>query len=339
MNKIIEYLLEVLPKARLVSNNTELNCRCMFCPDSKNPNNKHFYISVPQKENDIIFFHCKKCQSSGILTHKILMEWNLFDKDISIELINHNKKAFNNNLYYNLSQDIYRINNTIISNNDLSKYKLDYINTRLGTNLNYSDILDSKIVLNLQDILYENNITKYTRDPRIIKQLNDNFIGFLSYDNSYINLRRIVDEGIVYSNIDKRYVNYNIFNKVDNTSNYYTLPNAIDINKPISMCIAEGPFDTLSIRYNLHKSNDNTIFSTVQGNNYLGCIRHFLNILAVPNIDIHVYLDQDVNDYVVPHIKDNLYLLGNNVFTHWNLLSKDMGVPLSNIQESIERIL
>lgn len=341
-NNIINFLLKYLPKAKLVSNNKEINSRCMFCPDSRNPHHKHFYIKVPQK-NEPILFHCKKCQASGFLTHKTLLEWNLFDKDISVDLINYNKISFSSCSYmYNLSQDVYTLNNTLISDNDISKYKLDYINTRLGTNLNYTDILNSKIVLNLQDILYENNITNYTRDPRIIKQLNDNFIGFISYDNSFINFRRIVDENIVYRSIDKRYVNYNIFNKIDNTSNYYTLPNKIDVLKPIKICVAEGPFDTLSIRYNLHKSNDNIdniVFSTVQGNNYLGCIRHFLNIISVPNIEIHAYLDLDVNDNVIPHLIDNLNLFGMKVFVHWNLLDKDMGVPLNRIHESIERII
>ena len=337
MNNIINFLLTKLPKAHLVSNNTEINSRCMYCPDSKNPNHAHFYISVPQN-NKPIFFHCKKCQTAGVLTHKTLLEWNLIDTDISLELINYNKTAFAG-YTYNLSQDIYNINNTYISDCKKSEIKLSYINNRLGLNLNYSDLINSKIVLNLKDLLYKNNITDYSRHINIVNQLDEYFIGFISYDNSFINLRRVVKEGIVYSGIDKRYVNYNIFNKIDNTSNYYTIPSAIDISKPIKICIAEGPFDTLSIKYNLHNDYSNIVFSTVQGNNYLGCIRHFLNILSVPNIEIHVYLDQDVSNRVIPHLIDNLSLYGYKVFIHWNLLNKDMGVSIDKIQESIERIL
>ena len=334
---IVNFLLQHLPKAHLVSNNREINCRCMFCPDSRNPNHAHFYISVPTN-NSPIFFHCKKCQSSGVLTHKTLLEWNLFDKDISVDLINYNRTAFGNT-NYNLSQEIYNIQNTYISDTKKSEIKLKYINDRLGLNLDYDDIINSKIVLNLKDLLCNNNITEYSRHINIINQLDEYFIGFLSYDNSFLNLRRIVKEGVVYSGIDKRYVNYNIFNKVDNTSNYYTIPSQIDISKPVKICIAEGPFDTLSIRYNLNKSLDNMIYSTVQGNNYLGCIRHFLNIVAVPNIEIHAYLDMDVSDRVIPHLIDNLNIYGMKTYVHWNLKNKDMGVSLDNIEESIERII
>lgn len=334
---IVNFLLKNLPRAKLVSNNTEINCRCMFCPDSKNPSHAHFYISVPSNNNPI-FFHCKKCQSAGVLTHKTLLEWNLFDQNVSIDLINYNKGAFNG-CTYNLSQDIYNINNMYISDTKKSEIKLKYINNRLGLNLDYNDIINSKIVLNIKDLLNTNNITQFTRDINIINQLDEYFIGFLSYDNSFLNCRRIIKEGTVYKTIDKRYINYNIFNKVDNTSNYYTLPNNIDISKPVKICIAEGPFDTLSIRYNLLKSSDNIVYSTVQGNNYLGCIRHFLNVLSVPNIEIHVYLDMDVSDRVIPHLINNLAVYNMKTYIHWNLKYKDMGVPVNKIEESIERIL
>ena len=85
MKDIINFLLDNLPRARLVSNNTEINCRCMYCPDSKNLDHAHFYISVP-KDYEPILFHCKKCDSRGFITHKTLMEWNLIDTNISTKL-------------------------------------------------------------------------------------------------------------------------------------------------------------------------------------------------------------------------------------------------------------
>ena len=87
---------------------------------------------------------------------------------------------------------------------------MDYLNSRLGLNLTYSDYANQKVVFNLKDTLLNNHIYKLSRDENIVDQLNDNFVGFLSSDNNYVNLRRICDEGIVYHSIDKRYINYNI---------------------------------------------------------------------------------------------------------------------------------
>lgn len=340
MKDIINFLLDNLPRARLVSNNTEINCRCMYCPDSKNLDHAHFYISVP-KDYEPILFHCKKCDSRGFITHKTLMEWNLIDTNISTKLIKYNKiSSIRYSGIYNLSNDIANINNTFISDCRKSEIKLNHINKRLGTNFNYTDLINSKIVLNLKDLLNSNNIDRYTRHPNIINQLDEFFIGFLSYDNSFINFRKIVDKGIVYHTIDKRYINYNIFNKIDNTSNYFTIPSSIDLFKPIKIHVAEGPFDTLSIRYNLRKDeSDNAIFTTVHGNNYLGAIRFFLLVISVPNVEVHVYLDEDVSKKTIPHLQYNLRLYNIPVYVHWNLISKDMGVTIDNIEESIIQIL
>ena len=52
-------------------------------------------------------------------------------------------------------------------------------------------------------------------------------------------------------------MNYNLFSpdQLAGTSKYYIIPNAIDTIKLVKIHIAEGPFDILSIFYNLNNGN------------------------------------------------------------------------------------
>ena len=97
-----------------------------------------------------------------------------------------NKKILNTNSY--------KLRNSNITKCRTSEIKLNYINSRLGLSLNYDELMSKKIVLNLNDLLYSNNINELTRDPNIVRQLDKGFIGFISQDNAFVNMRRLVSE-------------------------------------------------------------------------------------------------------------------------------------------------
>ena len=94
----------------------------------------------------------------------------------------------------------------------------------------------------------ESNKLEPTRYPNIIDQLDHGFLGFLSYDNAFINMRNLDIVKDIYEGINRRYINYNIFNKYDNTNKFYVIPTNINMEYPIKLHIAEGPFDALSIK-------------------------------------------------------------------------------------------
>ena len=77
-------LSNIKPFARRVSGGREINCRCFYCSDSKNQNKGHFYIScLSDNSNAPSLYNCVKCHSKGIVTHSKLLEWGLFDPEIS----------------------------------------------------------------------------------------------------------------------------------------------------------------------------------------------------------------------------------------------------------------
>lgn len=336
-------LLLTIPTARIASGGREVVMRCRYCPDSRDPRSAHMYVSIP-KNGDPSVYNCFKCRSRGIVTHEKLIQWGLYEQpDILVGISTYNKKimSLDKNRKYR-DRDVYMLNNTFITDNELSQVKLRYINKRLGTNLTYDDLLSKKIILNLKDLLGSNNITKCTRDMRLIDQLDESFIGFITQDNAFINMRNL-RPGKVDKSIDLRYVNYNIFGKFDNTQKYYTLPSNIDLCNPnrIKIHISEGPFDILSVYYNLRRDDNNCIYSAILGNSYMNICKHFINNMKLINIEVHIYIDNDVNDYVIHELKEMLYVFQIPFYLHRNMNpgEKDFGVPIERIKEQIQRVV
>jgi len=341
-NKYREFLKSHMPYAKDRAGGDELECRCFYCSDSKNKDHGHMYIHIPVDESDESFYHCFKCGASGIVNTSTLSEWGFYDVEISIGLKTINDRAAKTKKIKKTSSIQYRFNN-VIYDIDLANMKLNYINSRLGTNLSFQDCYDSKIIFNLKECLYATGVDSYTRKEYVVDQLNKYFVGFLSLDNNMVNLRRICDEGIVYSGLDKRYINYNIHND-RYTDKYYVLPFYLDLSRglPVELHMSEGPFDLLSIRYNLRK-NPNYIYAAVGGESYIHLIKHFILKFSIFNMIVHVYPDNDNvgSDEKMMKIKDYLYPFGCQLYIHRNISpgEKDMGVPLSRIKESIIKLL
>lgn len=339
-----EFIKTMMPGAKFASGNTELICRCQYCRDSDDPTHGHMYIHIPQADDDPPMFHCFKCQTSGIVDSRTLIDWGLFDPVMGVEVDKVTKKASKNAKYKGYNRTWYPFQNGVYDR-ILAQKKVDYINQRIGTNLTISDCLNEKIILNLKDavdynIQIKNIENNYTRHPNIIQQLNDNFVGFLSLDNNFVNLRRICDKGIVYEGIDKRYINYNIHDKKDNTEKMYIIPTSVDLSNPypVEIHIAEGPFDILSIKHNL-RYNDNGIFAAVTGSGYKGLVMHLISTFQIFYFNLHVYPDND--DFGDMRHMNEVYNIikpyGGKMFIHKNMVEgeKDFGVPLNRIKEVI----
>ena len=336
-----QFIMSNFPEAKLASAGKEIVVRCRYCADSKDPTHGHMYIHIPQDKDDAPTYHCFKCQTSGIVNSKTLIEWGIYNPELGTEVDKAIKVAAKNNRFKGYNSIHYQFYN-VVFNNELAYQKINYIKNRIGVELSIAECIRQKIILNLKDTLdYRyNNITEYTRHQNIVQALNDNFVGFLSLDNNFVNLRRICPEGILYHGIDKRYINYNIHGKMDNTEKMYVMPNTIDLTRPqrIQIHIAEGPFDILSIKYNLRRDEEG-IFAAITGAGYLGFITHLIINYEIFFFDIHIYPDNDEHgsDYVMRQIKDFISPYGANLYIHRNTMigEKDFGVTPDKIIESI----
>ena len=301
------------------------------------------YIYIPWDNNSVSWYYCHKCNNSGTVTYKTLIEWDIFDQDIASQLSELNSRCLSGSRrsrYFN--RTIYNIRSTYTTMDNKSEYKRQYICDRVGYDLSYKDLKDLKIIINLRDLLIENRITKLTRHDSIVNELSNEFIGFLSHDNATVNMRRTCPEGVVYKSIDKRYINYKIFDKDDTTQRFYVVPNRVNINtgNRIKLHISEGPFDILSVYLNLRQKEEG-IYACVGGSNYISVILYFLIDLRLPNIELHIYADND--RYGSPEVMMELVNKIPDptipVFVHHNSFEgqKDFGVPINMIKESVDK--
>lgn len=335
--KLKQYLLYNFEEAKVCSGGKEVMVRCRFCGDSRDIRKKHMYISLGYDDKPPMY-NCFKCNESGLLNSRSLRLLNLSDMSIADDL-DKNYKMISNTAGYKFNNvDVYKLKN-FIADNALSMKKLGYINNRLGLELTYNDLIENKIVLNLFDLLGYNNINQYSRHLNIVKELNQMFLGFLSIDNSYVNMRNLC---INKTYITQRYINYNIFNKTDNLKRYYVLPCDIDTSRPdpVKIHIAEGPFDVLSIYYNLRKTKDHNVYASIGGKSYLNILKLFLVEYGLYNIELHIYIDNDIDDWEIEKVYKIINPIGIDIFIHKNMYKgeKDFGVRISNIQEQITKL-
>ena len=335
-----DFLLSNIPTAREASGGKFIACRCFYCPDGKSKDSRHFYIHIPESDDDPSWYYCHKCHARNIVTNRTLLEWGLYDNYIAQELINHNNKCSRtskNIHYYNYTKlNIKNYNNGSF----IYKYKHEYVNDRLGRYFTLKDLTDLKVCLNLYDLLDANNIHTYTRDKKIIQQLNDNFVGFLSIDNMFVNMRRLDGNRSLIESIDKRYINYKIVDNFDNSNRFYTIPTIVDLNSPerVKIHIAEGPFDILSIYVNL-RNREPGIYTSIAGSNYLSITFYFLNTFKIPYFELHYYPDNDKSgsNEVMNRVINAVRPFCCPIYIHRNLYpgEKDFGVPKNRIKEGI----
>lgn len=340
VNRFKQSIISHIPSAKVVAGGREIRMPCPFCMEDRGKKEGHLYVKIPI-DGQVPLYHCFKCTESGLVNSSFLRKLDIYDVDMITEVKDYTNKMSKSLNFRNLDNEdkIFYLSTNYIADNNLSEIKLKYINKRLGTNLSYNDLKENKIILNLGDLLDHNEITNYTRDINIVRQLNDAFIGFVSADNAFINMRNLTP-GKVAQTIDKRYINYNIFGKFSNKHRYYIIPNEIDITRlePVKIHIAEGPFDILSVYYNLNNGNkDHSIYAAIGGKSYFNIVKYFIEYKGLFNVEFHIYPDADIDNGTIYNISRLLYPLDIKVYMHRNLYQneKDFGVPLDRIKESI----
>lgn len=330
------------PNAKPASGGKEVVTRCKFCGDSANKRHAHFYIKVPQSKDELSFYHCKRCPNHGIVDDELLRKLGCTDSNILIEVIKHNTEVLSLPKYKSLKTiNIYPLRWNLIRKEPTNQSKLDYINSRIGANFTYSDLASVKIILNLYDVINVNRL-ELTRHQMICHALDQNFIGFISYDNSYCGLRRVLDAEL-HPSINKRYINYSLVNKIDDAKNFYVIPSKVDVfnPQPVRIHIAEGQFDILSIFYNLNSCNiEQNIYIACGGKSYSQALEFILNETGIINYEIHFYPDNDVIDNEFYYVQSKVQLLPCDIYIHRNMCDgeKDYGVPMSRIKDSVKVI-
>ena len=337
---IKQYFIENFD-AKEASGGKEIVKKCHFCGDSRDPQSRHLYIG--QTPNGTIVYNCFKCNSKGIVDGKFLRDLGCYEPGLINLCQEQNSKSSNPNSsnsgrYRNIVRKIDTFQ--IIANpSQFTDKKMQYISNRLGYSFSMKDLINFKIVLNLKEFLDFNGITVYSRNKEIIEELDKFFIGFLSMDNRYVILRRLVPEGKVSKYIDTRFVNYDIFKAYGQSygTKYYTIPNIVNLSIPLEIHIAEGVFDIISIYLNIIPKGTNGIFTAICGKSYENIIKFFILNYGFTGFNLHIYPDNDVKQYEINKIKDITNTFNIKVYIHRNIYEgeKDYGVRSDHIIDKV----
>lgn len=341
---LIDYINRIksfYPGLKIASGGKEILVRCPFCGDSDNKRHAHLYISVPQNDQEISLYQCKRCLAHGMVDDSFLRKIGCNDTNLLIDITKRNSEILSMPKYKSLKTiDVYPLRWNLMRNSTNNITKLNYIKSRLGRELTLRDIIENKIFFNLYDIINANRL-ELTRNEYICDKLDKYFIGFISYDNSYCGLRKITDKNLDAS-INKRYINYSLVNKIDDRKNFYVIPSTIDVmdQTPVNIHIAEGQFDILSIFYLNNANRKQNVYIACGGKSYSQALQFILMETMVINYNIHFYPDKDVTDNELRYIVlDKIANLPTNIFIHRNIFEgeKDYGVPPSRIKEVVKR--
>lgn len=322
--------------AKAASGGKEITKKCHICGDSRDPSSRHMYIGM---KGGVIVYNCFKCNSSGVVDNKFLRDLDCADFDL-MRLCNQNN--MNNTRYLRNEQmeafSRYSRPNITFHRSPGNDKKVESICRRMGYDFFKEGAIQSfKIIVNLKEFLIDNGIKEFTRDPFIIDELSNFYIGFLSMDNKYVNLRRLVPEDKVHPSIRSRYVKYNIFNL--DKSDYYTIPGTISPQNP-EIHIAEGPFDIVGVKLIADNDYGNRMYSAIGGKSYLGIVKYLLSRFGFICFTLHIYADSDIDTYEIQKISDYIRIYQNPVYLHRNTMDgeKDFGVAKSRIIDSIIKV-
>jgi hypothetical protein len=310
--------------------------RCPFCGDSiKNRNKGHLYIKVVIAEGEVSWYKCHKCGTKGLTDSYLFGLLSIYDDEL--EFLRKVNDTVASKQYGKLGLRDNKIKPIKILpplNNAFTKAKIKYINKRIGISLTQKDIEKFKLVFNLRDFLDYNNIKNITRDNKIITNLDESYVGFLSAKSEFINFR-IIDDNLI-DKYNQRYENYNIFDLHDNTRRFITIKDKIDIMKNITIKTCEGPFDLMGIYKNVcDEESKNTIYVANMGMSPESVMFYYIRKGVIFN-KLQIYADKGVSLDYYRDLKQNKlgYKYKGNIEVFYNDFKdkKDFGVPKEEIK-------
>ena len=339
--------LKTLPICKSSSNMRNWVVRCPYCGDSRKSNHGHFSILIDLQSDAPLLYRCFRCNESGILIPQVLEDLTLgYDESLNQQLSIFNKLSSSSSYFKD------KVKNFIIpipSDNPRNRYKLNYINNRLGTSLSFDDCVSYKIVLNFSEFIMANNIPVDIPDATggmikssLVKILDEKYLGFVSANNNKITFRDVSQDS---SGFLGRYykLTIDILNRSPNT--FYSLMSKFNLlyTDPINIHIAEGTFDILSVYLNLKPEiSQNSLFFASCGYSFSTILKYLIYTGVNTGIHLNIYSDADKSD------KDHLSLLAkpfyqtwlDNVTIHRNMSpgQKDFGVPIDKISDYSYRL-
>lgn len=319
---------------------THVRIHCPLCGDSvKSPNGTHCYVNI--EGGKPISYYCQLCGEGGWVGSSFLRSLNIEALNLLVGVRKYNK-VFGKALMNGDGDSWRKAKHNIISTSARTvvpiyknrikdyEFKLNYIGERLGVDIGYDDIPKHKMVLSLKDFLEKNSIKFNRAMMRTGNLIEEQYVGFLSMDGTYIIFRNTKKDG------NQRYINYPIFPKIAESTKSYLMPMDVDfMQNDITFNVTEGIMDLLGCYYHIeHQNRTNVIYGAVNGSGFLGFIKRIIRMGFIDNINLKLYSDLDKGISYHSKLKtlDDLY---KSIAVYYNHFpgEKDTGVTADRIDE------
>lgn len=331
MNDEIENIRRLLLQNKHPSYQTtdhkEVRVVCPYCDDGRHKDAGKFYIAMKPP----FMFHCKRCETAGVLNQKTLRDLGIYDNSINESIIISNKEYHQNQGIQHISFKRKEFKNTLTQSKNSINAAL-YFNNRYGSNYSEEELINKfKCILDAPYFFNENKIYA----PKIFDFSNS--IGFISSDSTHIIFRDITGKQKL------RYNNLRVDKVSEEASKIYNISTEIDIMQPtINLVITEGIFDIIGVYTHFYKDTPlekNTIFAAACGKSYNAVILNYIR-MGFLSMNISIYSDGDVDVNFYRDLKrSNPYLRGENITIFYNDLydkttgyGKDYGVRKEEIK-------
>lgn len=314
-----------------------ITIRCPFCGDStKSIRSAHFGVKLNMDDlSQPIVFHCFKCDVGGILTPSVLRSLSIHDLSLNSSLLAYNKNAVGPINDLGMKDNEIKNEIPIAEPTERNLFKKKYFDNRLSVSTSFEELSKLKIVFELSKYLEINDIEKVTCNRNKAIMLDSNYLGFATARNEFINFRK------VYECNGQRYEKYTVFNELDNTRKFYTIPTSVDLlsNDTITINLAEGVFDILGVYFNVFKrESNNMVYTAICGSGYTNVVKYFIKMGVFNNVNLNIFSDRDRPPEFYSRMYSELKIWLNKVTLYYNDRSKDFGVPISQIKVLKKRL-
>ena len=331
-------LKALIPNSQFAAGKKELVLRCPYCGHTSSAGKKHMYIGLSKDKP--YMFNCFKCEAGGLVNRTFLNLLDIRDEELIHAIDIHNKEmriSRGNSYASNRIREPQVAYDAFEVNYDIYPDKVNYINSRLGTNLSVSEMMNMKIIFDFS--FFKRQIMRYLGATESdFERIQRDYVGFLSVNNTSLSMRCIRQTDSKYRYLICKLDDRDIYNKA------FCIPSCIPYTSDrIMVHIAEGQFDIISI-YNNMTNRSTGIYFAAAGNKYSAILKYILS-KGIMYMDIHLYFDNDSAGEIAKRqieyfIKNNIaFFRGSRVFAHVNQADKDYGVPLSKIQDFCTQIL
>lgn len=278
-------------------NASQYTCQCPFCNDNK----RHMYVLIKMTDSTPVLYNCFKCNSHGKMNRKFLEFFGI--DTITIPRTSHRKRIESSTKVSGTLKHV------LVDEKDVTVGVCEYIQSRVGHYPNLDDLKKFQYVAKPDEYVRE-----YLQLDKHVKY--DGRCWFRITNGSIVG-RRYVDDGVGHS-----WMKLHATNVIGR--GLYKINAAVDLYKPINVCIAEGVMDVIGLYYNY--PNENNVYIACLGRDYGAAMNHLVSLGIFGNsVNVKIFKDSDV-DLNSIRIDQYLKMLFNRVDIYQNMMDHDYGV-------------